>query len=234
MENASLPVYTEQNEYLTTTAGMKQTQVSPQGICNDETTLTSGEYYHKKIKHYMALMRKKLFCCLCFIWLWSAVPKKTLILTCKTARCVSVVIVKLFAPVVYVPTPSANNPIAFNGNKKKPCGNAAISRWLGAYATACQRTWGHAAKSLLKGSLSKGAYLNVLVFLCSSTFRHMYTEAGARSHTSFFVCICLAVFIVLSLLRARCLLSPFHHCLNPLLPCSPTFLLHSHNRVVIF
>lgn len=74
--------------------------------------------------------------------------------------------------------------------------------------------WGHtllpanrvqAAKSPLKGSLSKGAYLNVLVFLSSSTFRHMYTEAGARSHTSFLVCICLAVFIVLSLCSVRTL-----------------------------
>ena len=85
-------------------------------------------------------------------------------------------------------------------NKKQPCSNSAISRWSGAYVAACQQTRGRAAKSLLKGSLSKGAYLNVLVFLCSSTFRHMYTEAGARSHTSFFVCICLAVFIVLPVL----------------------------------
>lgn len=100
--------------------------------------------------------------------------------------------------------------------KKKACCNSAISRWLGAYVAACQQTRGQAAKSPLKGSLSKGAYLNVLVFLCSSTFRHMYTEAGARSHTSFLVCICLAVFIVLPLS------SLFHGCFSPLHPCYPT------------
>lgn len=140
-------------------------------------------------------------------------------------------------------SPTANLPIVLNGNKKKfkkwnkkqPCSNSAISRWSGAYVAACQQTWSRAAKSLLKGSLSKGAYLNVLVFLCSSTFRHMYTEAGARSHTSFFVCICLAVFIVhpvlfLSPSPLSCFITASALCLPC---CYPTFLLCSHNGIVI-
>lgn len=56
---------------------------------------------------------------------------------------------------------------------------------------------GPTAKSLLKGILSKGAYLSTLVF---SLLRHTWPyvhRVGARSYTSFFVCICLAVFIVL-------------------------------------
>lgn len=101
----------------------------------------------------------------------------------------------------------------------------------GAYISACQQTQGQTAKSLLKGGLSKGAYLNVLVFLCSSTSGHMYTEAGARSHTSFFVCICLAVFIVLSLLSLS--LSLFHHSSGPLLSCYLTFLLCTYYSSVI-
>lgn len=62
---------------------------------------------------------------------------------------------------------------------------------IGAYDFACQRVQGLAAKSPFKESLSKGAYLNVLVFLCSSTFGHMYTKAGAWSHTSSLV-LCLS------------------------------------------
>lgn len=121
--------------------------------------------------------------------------------------------------------------------KKKACSNLAISRWLGAYVSACQQTWGLAAKSSLKGSLCKGAYLNVLVFLCTSTFCHVYTEAGAWSHTSFLVCICLAVFTVVSVLCVLAASLPSRLCLiTARALCSLLlyfFLLCFHNRVVI-
>lgn len=78
----------------------------------------------------------------------------------------------------YCVTSTSANGVKWKFKKKARC-NSAISGWFGAAIAACQQTWGQAAKSPLKGSLSKGAYLNVLVFLCSSTFHHMYTEAGA-------------------------------------------------------
>lgn len=130
--------------------------------------------------------------------------------------------VKLFAPAVArVTSTSANRPAALDGNsKRKACCNSAISRWFGPHVAACQQK---AAKSPLKGSLSKGAYLNVLVFLCSSTFHHMYTEAGPWSHTSSLLCICLAAFAALA--PSFPLSSLFHLGFDPLLLCYPTFLL---------
>lgn len=89
--------------------------------------------------------------------------------------------VKLCAPVAvvcYEHLGKLSNSVKWKFKKKARC-NSVISGWFGAAIAACQQTWGQAAKSPLKGSLSKGAYLNVLVFLCSSTFHHMYTEAGA-------------------------------------------------------
>lgn len=78
---------------------------------------------------------------------------------------------------------------------KKACSNSEISRWLGAYVSACQQTWGLAAKSPFKGSLSKGAYLNVLVFLCSSTFAVCTQKQGHD-----LIRLSWFVFVLLSLL----------------------------------
>lgn len=130
--------------------------------------------------------------------------------------------------------PSANYPVVLKEiiiTKKKACSNSVISRWLGAYIAACQPVYAWAAKSLLKWSLSKEAYLNVLVFPCSSSFGHMYTEAGLRSHMSFFVSIYLVVFIALSALP---LCPPrFHRRVGPLLIRYPTFGLCSFNKVAV-
>lgn len=56
----------------------------------------------------------------------------------------------------------------------------------------------------------------------------MYTEAGLRSHMSFFVCIYLAVFIVLSVRSRPPCLSPrfitalaLHSSVTPHLGCAP-------------
>lgn len=230
MVNASLPVYAKKKSCQTTRAGKQHIQQSLLGV--DLVLRANWLQLNVIMKTIHSngfteennwIVQLSLISC----------AIKAEYLPVKPASYMSVMNVKLFVPVICVPSTSANHPIVLNGNlkEKKACSNSAISRWLGAYVAACQQTWGHAAKSLLKGSLSKGAYFNVLVFLCSSAFHHMYTEAGARSHTSFFVCICLAVFIVLLVLCA--LLSLFHRCFSPLLPCYPTFLLCSHNRVVI-
>lgn len=134
---------------------------------------------------------------------------------------ISAITFKYFVPVICVLSPWINHPTLFSAIKQK--GVVVIQRSADDEG-ACQQTSGQTAKSFLKGGLSKGAYLNVLVFLCSSTSGHMYTEAGARSHTSFFVCICLAVFIVLHLHS----LSPIRSiCLSPLLSLSLPSLLWS-------
>lgn len=47
MVNASLPVYAEKKQCPTTGTGMQQSQVSLQGIFDDETKLITAKCYHE-------------------------------------------------------------------------------------------------------------------------------------------------------------------------------------------
>lgn len=98
--------------------GMQQTQEPLQGIFVDEATLITA-MCAMKAAHNTTMMRKEAHCRVPFQLSLISCANKAEYLPVEPASFMPVMNVKLFVPVVCVPSTSANRPMELNGNRKK-------------------------------------------------------------------------------------------------------------------